>query len=207
MTLQAFCNARSTVQRHWSNGRIRRSHRRDPGSIPGWRKSFWSLRTEWVNTLASKTLFNHRPHSPCLCMYSLCPCDAPVSTWCSVSNQSEKYFAPTNTRRCEACIHFRLSYIGSPQMQDNHYSLTSCVGFRDTRSVDTENFSTNSRHWSSGRIYRCHRCDPGSIPGWRILFPPAHVFPRFKDCPHHPYMLRGVNTETAHMLATYLCER
>ena len=20
--------------------------------------------------------------------------------------------------------------------------------------------------WSSGRIHRCHRCDPGSIPGW-----------------------------------------
>ena len=22
--------------------------------------------------------------------------------------------------------------------------------------------------WSSGRIHRCHRCDPGSIPGWCI---------------------------------------
>ena len=20
--------------------------------------------------------------------------------------------------------------------------------------------------WSSGRIHRCHQCDPGSIPGW-----------------------------------------
>jgi hypothetical protein len=24
-------------------------------------------------------------------------------------------------------------------------------------------------HWSSGRIHRCHRCDPGSIPGWCTL--------------------------------------
>ena len=23
--------------------------------------------------------------------------------------------------------------------------------------------------WSSGRIHRCHRCDPGSIPGWCML--------------------------------------
>ena len=23
--------------------------------------------------------------------------------------------------------------------------------------------------WSSGRIHRCHRCDPGSIPGWCIF--------------------------------------
>ncbi len=28
---------------------------------------------------------------------------------------------------------------------------------------------TAAHHWSSGRIHRCHRCDPGSIPGWCIF--------------------------------------
>ena len=26
--------------------------------------------------------------------------------------------------------------------------------------------SGRQHQWSSGRIHRCHRCDPGSIPGW-----------------------------------------
>ncbi len=30
--------------------------------------------------------------------------------------------------------------------------------------------------WSSGRIHRCHRCDPGSIPGWCILTCTFYVF-------------------------------
>ena len=38
------------------------------------------------------------------------------------------------------------------------------------------------RHqWSSGRIHRCHRCDPGSIPGWCIWSHLAAIFkPRMK---------------------------
>ena len=34
----------------------------------------------------------------------------------------------------------------------------------------TSNFLDKKRDWSSGRIYRCHRCDPGSIPGSRTYF-------------------------------------
>ena len=30
---------------------------------------------------------------------------------------------------------------------------------------------THLQQWSSGRIHRCHRCDPGSIPGCCILHP------------------------------------
>ena len=30
--------------------------------------------------------------------------------------------------------------------------------------------SKSEQQWSSGRIHRCHRCDPGSIPGSCIFF-------------------------------------
>ena len=32
--------------------------------------------------------------------------------------------------------------------------------------MDVWDWKTTMHQWSSGRIHRCHRCDPGSIPGW-----------------------------------------
>ena len=39
--------------------------------------------------------------------------------------------------------------------------------------------------WSSGRIHRCHRCDPGSIPGWCIC---TRRLCEQKSCHHHAHI-------------------
>jgi len=44
-------------------------------------------------------------------------------------------------------------------LRENHTSHALCEKFTLFKL----------RYWSSGRIYRCHRCDPGSIPGWRTF--------------------------------------
>ena len=31
--------------------------------------------------------------------------------------------------------------------------------------IPKDSLETHEHQWSSGRIHRCHRCDPGSIPG------------------------------------------
>ena len=45
--------------------------------------------------------------------------------------------------------------------------------------------AVHMHQWSSGRIHRCHRCDPGSIPGWcNIAKLPSKLF---FECTSNPW--------------------
>ena len=58
----------------------------------------------------------------------------------------------------------------------NHTYNANPNQFVPTSRYNTTCSQTNKkRHWFSGRIQRCQRCGPGSIPGWRIFFNSANV--------------------------------
>ena len=49
------------------------------------------------------------------------------------------------------------------------YSVSRILKIVRSIRLDLKIWKFEKRDWSSGRIYRCHRCDPGSIPGSRIF--------------------------------------
>ena len=44
------------------------------------------------------------------------------------------------------------------------------LGATQYQSIMCKKISVQLHQWSSGRIHRCHRCDPGSIPRWCTTF-------------------------------------
>ena len=59
------------------------------------------------------------------------------------------------------------------------HNVSKCVSMCDGCDCDLEVCGYEARHWFSGKISRCHRDAPGSIPGWRIPFASSFFGPFF----------------------------
>ena len=47
----------------------------------------------------------------------------------------------------------------------HHHHQPRTKDFARNKKAPANVKRTHQHQWSSGRIHRCHRCDPGSIPG------------------------------------------
>ena len=64
----------------------------------------------------------------------------------------------------------QLSYKSCSTLVSNRWPQIHFIGSARDPKHDTpidlfRLMKVNEHQWSSGRIHRCHRCDPGSIPG------------------------------------------
>ena len=55
--------------------------------------------------------------------------------------------------------------VGSSNLSVVIFSSGGWDARHETNYIDTVPKLCQQHQWSSGRIHRCHRCDPGSIPG------------------------------------------
>ncbi len=58
---------------------------------------------------------------------------------------------------------------GQACVDGGHFMSFCVLRLRNTYQMHLDIINKYKRHWFSGRIQRCQRCGPGSIPGWRIF--------------------------------------
>jgi hypothetical protein len=51
--------------------------------------------------------------------------------------------------------------------EGNNQTITNVVQYTRAIRLFYASGVSSKRHWFSGKIQRCHRWAPGSIPGWR----------------------------------------
>ena len=96
----------------------------------------------------------HNSHSQVIGLPSSLQCSLFASPWVSLPPL------------CFVCPSILVLLLGIAQKPNRHCtsSASRCVGVSVFASglISCHNCM---QQWSSGRIHRCHRCDPGSIPG------------------------------------------
>ena len=63
--------------------------------------------------------------------------------------------------RSGTCLYYQDHF----ESYQDHFLIKLLIGLSTMMRI-AACFAFKRHQWSSGRIQRCHRCDPGSIPGW-----------------------------------------